>query len=118
MENLRVITILIISQYYKLKVSPLMAYLRTTPTPHVIDEVQFVPRKWEKKSKKTDEKTTKLSIAKTYRSTEALFLTFDETPFLPQSRNKGKGRIKTKTKKYKVVKKANISKKKRNKMPN
>lgn len=75
------------------------------------DEVQFVPRKWEKKS----QKTTRLSIAKTRRSTESLFLTFDETPFLPQSTNKGKGRIKTKTKKYKVVKKANIAKKKRKK---
>jgi len=73
------------------------------------DEVEFLPRKWEenktKAAKEKAAKTEKLSIAKTRRSSEKLFLTFDKTPFLPQSSNKGKGNIKEARPQYKVVKK-------------
>jgi len=74
------------------------------------DEVQFLPRKWEgNKTKaaaaKAAGKTQTLSIAKTRRSTEKLFLTFDKTPFLPQPSKKGKGKIKEPRPQYKVVKK-------------
>ena len=55
------------------------------------DDVQFIPRKWEVNKSAPVEKTEKLSIAKTHRSVERLFLTFDEKPFLPKPAKKGKG---------------------------
>lgn len=69
------------------------------------EDVQFIPHKWEKKRAKAEVQTAPLSIAKTYRSTEALFLTFDETPFLPKTSKKGKGNIKKSRTHYEVVKK-------------
>ena len=69
------------------------------------DDVQFIPRKWEMNKSAPVEKTTKLSIAKTHRSVERLFLTFDKKPFLPKPAKKGKGNIKKKREHYPVVKK-------------
>ena len=75
-------------------------------------EVKFIPKKWEKKAKKQVQDGEKLSIEKTRRAAQTLFLTFDQTPFLPKSTKKGKGRIKRKTKHYPVVKKTKKRKKK------
>lgn len=79
------------------------------------DEVQFLPRKWERNKSKelegTATKTEKLSIAKTRRSTEKLFLTFDKTPFVPEPIKKGEGKIKEHRPHYKVVKKDKKKKK-------
>ncbi|MGB0931845.1 MAG: hypothetical protein ACPGVB_13770, partial [Chitinophagales bacterium] len=69
------------------------------------DEVSFIPKKWEKKAKQTQQKAEKLSIAKTRRAAQALFLTFDSSPFLPKSTKKGNGRIKQKRMRYSVVRK-------------
>lgn len=69
------------------------------------DDVQFIPRKWEMNKSAPIEKTEKLSIAKTHRSAEKLFLTFDEKPFLPKPAKKGKGHIKEKRSHFPVVKK-------------
>lgn len=70
------------------------------------DEVDFIPRKWEKNKSNPPPKPDKLSIAKTHRSVERLFLTFDKEPFLPKPSKKGKGKIKRERPHYKVVKKA------------
>ena len=69
------------------------------------DEVDFIPRKWERNKTNPPPKLDKLSIAKTHRSVEALFLTFDEEPFLPKPSKKGKGNIKKERPHFKVVKK-------------
>lgn len=69
------------------------------------DEVEFIPRKWEKNKSRSEPKPEKLSISKTYRSTEALFSTFEKEPFLPKPTKKGKGNIKKERPQYKVVKK-------------
>ena len=69
------------------------------------DEVEFIPRKWERNKSKINLTSEKLSIAKTHRATEALFLTFDKTPFLPKPSKKGKGNIKKDRLHYRVVKK-------------
>ena len=69
------------------------------------DDVQFIPRKWEVNKSAPVEKTEKLSIAKTHRSVERLFLTFDKKPFLPKPAKKGKGNIKQKRSHFPVVKK-------------
>ena len=70
------------------------------------DEVNFIPKKWERNKTNPPPPTDKLSIAKTHRSTERLFLTFDEKPFLPKPSKKGKGNIKKERLHFKVVKKA------------
>ena len=72
------------------------------------DEVEFIPRKWEQNKTKPKPKPDKLSISKTYRSTEKLFSTFEKEPFLPKTSKKGKGKIKKKRIHYKVVKKTKI----------
>ena len=69
------------------------------------DEVDFIPRKWERNKTNPPPKPDKLSIAKTHRSVEALFLTFDEEPFLPKPSKKGKGNIKKERPHFQVVKK-------------
>ncbi len=69
------------------------------------DDVQFIPRKWEMNKSAPIEKTEKLSIAKTHRSAEGLFLTFDKQPFLPKPAKKGKGNIKQERPHFPVVKK-------------
>jgi hypothetical protein len=69
------------------------------------DEVDFIPKKWERNKSNPPPKPEKLSIAKTYRSTETLFCTFDEKPFLPKSVKKGNGNIKQERPHYKVVRK-------------
>ena len=69
------------------------------------DEVQFIPRKWEMNKSSSTEKPEKLSIAKTHRAAEKLFLTFEEEPFLPKPANKGKGNLKLKRPHFPVVKK-------------
>lgn len=69
------------------------------------DEVEFIPRKWEQNKSNPELKPEKLSISKTYRSTEALFSTFEKEPFLPKPSKKGAGNIKEKRIHYKVVKK-------------
>jgi len=68
-------------------------------------DVQFIPRKWEMNKSAPIEKPEKLSIAKTHRSVEKLFLTFDKEPFLPKPAKKGKGNIKKKRQHFPVVKK-------------
>lgn len=70
------------------------------------DEVAFIPRKWEQNKTNPKPKSEKLSIAKTYRSAEILFSTFEKEPFLPKTSKKGKGNIKKKRPHYKVVKKS------------
>ena len=70
------------------------------------DEVDFIPRKWEKNKANPPPKPDKLSIAKTHRSVERLFLTFDKEPFLPKPSKKGRGNIKKERPRYKVVKKS------------
>lgn len=70
------------------------------------DEVNFIPKKWERNKTNPPPPPDKLSIAKTHRSTERLFLTFDEQPFLPKPSKKGKGNIKEERPHFKVVKKA------------
>jgi len=69
------------------------------------DGVDFIPKKWEKNKSNPPPKPDKLSIAKTYRSVERLFLTFDKEPFLPKPSKKGKGNIKKERPRFKVVKK-------------
>jgi len=69
------------------------------------DEVEFIPRKWEKNKSNPPPIPDKLSMAKTHRSVERLFLTFDKEPFLPKTSKKGKGNIKKERLHYKVVKK-------------
>ncbi len=69
------------------------------------DEVEFIPRKWERNKANPPPKPDKLSIAKTRRSAEGLFLTFDKAPFLPKPSKKGKGNIKKERPHFKVVKK-------------
>ena len=69
-------------------------------------EVDFVPRKWEKNKSKPPNDSQRLSIAKTRRAAETLFLTFDKEPFLPQPSKKGKGNIKKDRPHYPVVKKS------------
>jgi len=80
------------------------------------DEVEFLPRKWERnKTKAAEEKAAakagKLSISKARRSSEKLFLTFDQTPFFPEPIKKGEGKIKECRPHYKVVKKDKKKKK-------
>lgn len=70
------------------------------------DEVNFIPRKWERNKSKPSKPSEKLSIAKTRRAAETLFLTFDSEPFFPQPSKKGKGNIKTRRPHFKVVKKS------------
>lgn len=67
------------------------------------DEVAFIPRKWEKNKSNPPPKSDKLSIARTHRSTERLFLTFEKAPFLPKTSKKGKGKLKEKRTHYNVV---------------
>lgn len=69
------------------------------------DEVEFIPKKWERNKTNPPAKTDKLSIAKTHRSVERLFLTFDKEPFFPKPSKKGKGNIKKERPHFKVVKK-------------
>ena len=69
------------------------------------DEIEFIPRKWEQNKSKSEAKPEKLSITKTYRSTEVLFSTFEKEPFLPKPSKKGNGNIKMERPHYKVVKK-------------
>lgn len=69
------------------------------------DEVEFIPRKWEQNKSKSEAKPEKLSITKTYRSTEVLFSTFEKEPFLPKPSKKGNGNIKKDRPHFKVVKK-------------
>lgn len=85
------------------------------------DEVCFIPRKWRKylpenKFQGTD-KNKILSIAQTRHAAQALFLTFDQTPFIPIKSKKGrprtKGQIQPKRNRYKPRKK-NTRKPKKN----
>jgi len=69
------------------------------------EDVQFIPRKWEMNKSAPLKKKTKLSIAKTHRAVERLFLTFDKKPFLPKPTKKGKGNIKKKRNHYPVLRK-------------
>ena len=71
-----------------------------------VDEVQFIPRKWEVNQSKAKEQPEKLSISKTHRGAEKLFLTFDKEDFLPRSIKKGMGNIKKERQHYPVVKKS------------
>lgn len=57
-------------------------------------EVQDQPKKWQAYAPKPDQPPPRCSIAQTRKAAQTLFLTFDKTPFLPQSRKKGKGRKK------------------------
>ena len=70
------------------------------------DEVDFIPQKWERNKTNPPPKPDKLSIAKTHRSVERLFLTFDKKPFLPKTSKKGKGNIKKERPHFNVVIKA------------
>jgi len=70
------------------------------------EEVEFVPRKWEQNKSNPEPRPDKLSISKTYRSTEILFSTFDKEPFLPKPSKKGKGNLKKERPYYRVVKKS------------
>ena len=78
-------------------------------------EVVSEPKKWQKSGDKPANDKGRLSIAQTRKAAQTLFSTFDQTPFLPQISNKGKGRVKGTTlppkKKYPVVKKAKKAKK-------
>lgn len=66
------------------------------------DEVNYTPKKWrqykEGKNVQGDsqdsEKAAPLTPNQVRQATQALFLTIDPTPFLPQTSNKGKGRLK------------------------
>ncbi len=76
------------------------------------DEVEFQPHKWESylpENKQDPDKHSRLSITKTHRAAQDLFLTFDSTPFLPPKSKKGrprqKGETQTPRKRYPVVKK-------------
>ena len=54
------------------------------------DEVESKPKKWQ--SYNDPKKQERLTNAQTRKSCESLFLSFDQTPFLPQISKKGKGR--------------------------
>jgi len=69
------------------------------------DEVDFIPKKWEQNKTNPKPKPEKLSIAKTHRSAESLFLSFDKQPFFPKPSKKGKGNIKKERPHFNVVKK-------------
>jgi hypothetical protein len=75
------------------------------------DEVSFVPHKWEKYLPKHKQKINKenLSITQVHRAAQKLFLTFEQTPFLPLKSNKGRPRTKgekqTPRNRYPVAKK-------------
>lgn len=61
------------------------------------DEVEYTPKKWrqykEAKSKqKENQQNSVLTPSQTRQGAEALFLTFETSPFLPKTSNKGKGR--------------------------
>lgn len=80
------------------------------------DEVSSNPKKWQKPVEKPKNKENRLTIAQTRKGCQALFLNFDQTPFLPKISNKGDGRKKgtvfPKKEHFKPVKKS----KKRGKM--
>ena len=58
------------------------------------NEVTHQPKKWQKYADKVDDNKPRLSIAQTRKAAQSLFLTFDSTPFLPKTSNKGVGRLK------------------------
>lgn len=79
------------------------------------DEVTYIPKKWrqykETKRQATDGKeTASLTPSQTKQAAQAFFLTFENSPFLPKTSNKGKGRAKdtiiTKRIRFPVVKKS------------
>lgn len=81
-------------------------------------DVKYTPKKWQQykvKNKKAVEQTDKneviLSPCQTRQAAQALFLTFDKSPFTPQKSKKGKGRekdtIRPLRNRHKVVKKNN-----------
>jgi hypothetical protein len=75
------------------------------------DEVDFRPRKWRKylPKNKPRQHRTQLSIAQTRHAAQALFLTFDQNPFIPLKSKKGRPRQEGETQiqrtRYEVVKK-------------
>lgn len=73
------------------------------------DEVCFIPRKWRKYLSENKDSEKPLSIAQTRHAAQNLFLTFDQTPFLPLKSKKGrprrKGEIQTPRKHYKPQRK-------------
>lgn len=62
------------------------------------DEVEYVPKKWQKyplgSAEKKRQQNQRWSPTQTRKAAQRLFLTFDPTPFLPQKSKKGKGRKK------------------------
>lgn len=71
----------------------------------VAQEVTFTPKKWERNKSRSLKQTGQLSMAKARRAAQSLFSTFDKTPFLPKTSNKGKGNIKKARPHFEVVKK-------------
>lgn len=80
------------------------------------DEVNYQPKKWRqyKEDQKQDPQDTQEQVlrpSQVRQAAQAFFLTFDPTPFLPKTSNKGNGRLKGTTFKprikYPVVKKSN-----------
>lgn len=75
-------------------------------------EAHYRPRKWEQylPENKPDRQTARLTIAKTRKAVQALFLTFDPMPFKPLKSKKGRPRQKGETQKkrtrFPVVKKS------------
>ena len=78
------------------------------------DEVQYVPKKWQKyplgAAEKVREQTARWTPARTKAAATALFCTFDPTPFLPQKCKKvppgrQKGDVQVPRKRYPIVKK-------------
>lgn len=56
------------------------------------DECLPQPKKWQKAAESVNSNSPRLTIAQTRKAVQNLFLTFNQTPFLPQIANKGKGR--------------------------
>jgi hypothetical protein len=85
------------------------------------DAVVSQPKKWQKYADKLPSQRGRLTIAQTRKACQSLFLTFDQTPFLPQVSNKGKGREKGTTFTPKPtcppIKKTKKDRKKTNKAP-
>ncbi len=78
------------------------------------DEVEHVPKKWQKyplgAAKKAQEQTARWTPARTKAAATALFCTFDKAPFLPQACKKAppgrqKGDVQTPRQHYPIVKK-------------